>query len=67
MRLSELAEIYAEVEDFLKDELKEFLQYLLDSHCLDEGMAYVDWTKLINEYLDKEEGETKPQEVNLNG
>ena len=58
MRVSELAESYAEVDDFLKDELEKFLQYLLDSHCLDGGMENVDWDKLINEYLSKTEQDT---------
>jgi len=54
MRTKELAEIYAEVDDFLGDELNEFLDFL-------EGMGYLNiefinkenksWKKIIEEYL----------------
>ena len=42
-------ELKGEIEKF--SDLKDFLQYLLDCHCLDEGMEYVDWGNFIRKYL----------------
>jgi len=50
VRMEKLAKIYREL---LKVELKDFLQYLLDSNCLIEAMKYTDWDTLINSYLEK--------------
>lgn len=53
MKVVELAEIYAEVDDFLRDELVKFLHYLMSLGDLDlVDLGYEDWDRLIESYLE---------------
>jgi len=51
MKTEELAEIYAEVDDFLMNELDEFVAYLDSMGYLSGDTVNVDWSKVIKEYL----------------